>query len=221
MKRSAGRDKCTVLINYPDPSIFSRQYNNKNGTRDFIIYPGSLNWHQGLDIALKAFASIKDQTPDLDFHIYGRGPALEDLKELSAKLGLLDRVQFKGSTSIEQVAKIMACAKCGVVPKRADLFGNEAFSTKVLEFMALGVPVVLSETTVDKHYFNSSQVLFFKSGDEKSLAEKLLLLLTDEGLRKNLVHNSLEFIKENNWDRKKHIYFSIVDSLMKERDKNS
>ena len=114
----------------------------------------------------------------------------------------------------------MADARCGVVPKRADLFGNEAFSTKVLEFMALGVPVVLSETDIDKHYFNSSQVLFFNPGDEENLAEKLLLLLTDEKLRKNLIQNSLEFVKENNWDCKKYIYYSIVNSLMEERDKN-
>ncbi len=35
-------------------------------------------------------------------------------------------------------------ADLGVVPKRAEGFGNEAFSTKILEFMACGVPVLVS-----------------------------------------------------------------------------
>jgi glycosyltransferase involved in cell wall biosynthesis len=220
-ERSLGRDKCSILINYPDPSTFNRSFKSNNSERDFFIYPGSLNRHQGLDIAIKAFHSIKNCVPNTDFYIYGDGPALNSLTKLTAELEMQDRVKFRGTISIQKIAEIMACAKCGVVPKRADLFGNEAFSTKVLEFMALGVPVVLSETDIDKYYFNSSQVLFFRSGDEKSLEEKLLLLLTDEKLQKNLIYNSLEFIKENNWDRKKHIYFSIVNSLMEERNKNS
>jgi len=216
--RSAGRDKCSVLINYPDTSVFNRnrRQSDYNGDGDFIIYPGSLNWHQGLDIALEAFSSIKDAVPDIDFHIYGSGPALNGLQELAGKLGIQDRVKFKGSLPIKQIAEIMSRAKCGVVPKRADLFGNEAFSTKVLEFMALGVPIVLSATDIDRHYFNSSQVLFFEPGNPESLAKKMLTALTDEELRAKLISNSLEHVKTNNWDRKNKYYFSIIDALMSE-----
>jgi len=41
-------------------------------------------------------------------------------------------------------------ADLGIVPKRKDNFGNEAFSTKILEFMAMSVPVIVSDTMVDK-----------------------------------------------------------------------
>ena len=43
----------------------------------------------------------------------------------------------------------MAAASVGVVPKRSEGFGNEAFSTKTLEFMACGVPVIVSRTRID------------------------------------------------------------------------
>lgn len=215
--RSVAKDKSSVLINYPDPSIFYRRNSNSNGLRDYIIYPGSLNWHQGLDIAIKAFHMIKDQVPNIDFYICGGGPALPDLKELAAKLDVSDRILFKDSLPITEIAEVMSRAKCGIVPKRADFFGNEAFSTKVLEFMALGIPIVLSETDIDRYYFNNAQVLFFRSGDERDLAEKLLLLLTDRKLCERLIHNSLKLVSENNWEKKKHIYFSIINSLMKER----
>lgn len=215
-ERSVGRDKCTVLINYPDPSLFHRRYACPDGTRDFILYPGSLNHHQGLDIAIGAFSRILDRVPEVDFHIYGDGPALGELIELAAELGIAERVKFLGSKPIQQIAEIMACARCGVVPKRANLFGNEAFSTKVLEFMALGVPIVLSATAIDRHYFKDSQVLFFESGNEESLAEKLLLALTNEKIRREIVDTSLEFVGRNNWGCKKEIYFSVVESLMRE-----
>jgi glycosyltransferase involved in cell wall biosynthesis/peptidoglycan/xylan/chitin deacetylase (PgdA/CDA1 family) len=212
--RCIGRDKCSVLLNYPDPAIFRQKEIKNSGNREYIIYPGTLNWHQGLDLAIKAFSLIKDQVPQIDFHIYGEGPALEGLIKLTEELGLQDRVFIKGALPIRQIAEVMASAKCGVVPKRADLFGNEAFSTKVLEFMALGVPIVLSKTAIDTYYFNSSLVQFFQPGDEKSLAEKLLLVLTDEDLRQTMVNNSLLFVQDYSWAKRQPAYFALVNSLM-------
>jgi glycosyltransferase involved in cell wall biosynthesis len=215
--RSVPPEKCTVLLNYPDPIIFTRGTFRQNGGREFILYPGTLNWHQGLDLALRAFSQIKDAVPNIDFYIYGEGPALEDLKKLSSELGIQGRVAFKDLVTTSHIAEIMACAKCGVVPKRADLFGNEAFSTKILEFMTLGVPVIVSNTAIDRYYFNSSSVLFFESGNHQSLAEKLLLLLTDEGLRKIMSENSIKFVQQYNWADKQQAYFAIINSLIDKR----
>ena len=53
-----------------------------------MLYPGTLNWHQGVDIAIKAFGLIKDQIPGAEFHIYGEGSEKECLKKLVSELGL-------------------------------------------------------------------------------------------------------------------------------------
>ena len=53
-----------------------------------MLYPGTLNWHQGLDIAIRAFALIKDQAPEAEFHIYGDGPLKNKLSDLINELGL-------------------------------------------------------------------------------------------------------------------------------------
>jgi glycosyltransferase involved in cell wall biosynthesis len=72
------------------------------------------------------------------------------------------------------VAQVIANADLGVVPKRADSFGNEAYSTKIMEFMSQGVPVVISRTKVDSHYFEEGTVHFFPSGDSQAMAEAML-----------------------------------------------
>ena len=56
-----------------------------------MIYPGTLGWHQGLDIAIKAFAKIKDQAPQAEFHIYGRGTESDNLEKLIVSLNLTDQ----------------------------------------------------------------------------------------------------------------------------------
>jgi glycosyltransferase involved in cell wall biosynthesis len=215
LSRSAVKGKCTALLNFPDRSMFQRKGRTRaDGDGKFVIlYPGTLNWHQGLDIAVRSFAQIKDAAPNSEFHIYGQGPTQESLKELAKGLGLNGRVKFQGSCQIKEVAGIMENADLGVVPKRNDPFGDEAFSTKILEFMAMGVPVIVSETKIDRYYFNDSLVKFFKAGDDQSLAAAMLKVIQDAELRKSLVQNSSVFVENYDWQTNKVKYFEIVDQL--------
>ena len=108
---------------------------------------------------------------------------------------------------------MMENADLGVVPKRNDSFGNEAFSTKTLEFMALGVPLLISDTAVDRYYFNDRIVTFARSGDANDFGAKIVQLVRDPEARHRQVENANEFIKSNNWDVKKSEYLNLVESL--------
>lgn len=212
--RSVKEDKCTTIINYPDNSIFFRR-NSRYKTEKFLfIYPGTLNWHQGLDIAIKAFAVIKDEAPEAEFHIYGDGPVKNALIAMIRDLGLERRVFLKGIIPIDEIAEVMANADLGIIPKRNDFFGGEAFSTKTLEFMCSGVPIIVSKTKIDNYYFDESIVKFFRPEDEKDLADAMLLLIRSKKLREDLAERAFKFVEKNNWDVKKYIYLDLVDSLV-------
>jgi len=213
ISRSVDRDKCTVIMNYPDESIFYRRPRERKDNKFIMVYPGTLGWHQGLDIAIQAFALIKNQAPEAEFHIYGRGPEEKNLRRLIVELGLEGRIFVKDTLPIEQIANVMANADLGIVPKRNDPFGGEAFSTKILEFMSLGVPVIVSATKIDKFYFNNSVVKFFKPDDVSDLAQCILAMRNDLSLRNNLRGNAQKFVADFNWDNRKQEYFRLVDSL--------
>jgi glycosyltransferase involved in cell wall biosynthesis len=214
ISRSVDKQKCTTIMNYPDTNIFYKRPNKRDTNKFIIIYPGSLSWHQGLDIAIKAFAIIKDQTPEVEFHIYGEGNTRDSLIDLVSQLGLDGRVLFKESLPIDKIADVMSKSDIGVVPKRANGFGNDAFSTKILEFMSVGVPIIISRTRIDQFYFDESLVTFFESDNEKDLADKMLLLIKDKNLRETQIANSLKYIEENNWSVKKSLYINIVNSQL-------
>jgi len=212
--RSVNKGKCTTIMNYPDTNIFYKRSKERQNDEFTFIYPGSLSWHQGLDIAIKALAIIKDQAPEAKLHIYGEGDTKKSLIALVTQLGLGERVLFKESLPIDKIANVMGNADIGIVPKRANTFGNEAFSTKILEFMALGVPIIISRTRIDQFYFDDSLVTFFESDNEKDLSDKMLLLIKDKKLREIRIDNSLKYIEENNWNVKKSIYNKIVNSQL-------
>lgn len=215
LERSVPASKCTAMINFPDPAKFHPRCVDpaqRNG-RFVLLYPGTLNAHQGLEVAIRGLAKVKDRLPDAELHIYGEGPSYLSLVRLAEQEGVSDQVLFRPSVPLDEIAELMAQADLGVVPKRADSFGNEAFSTKILEFMASGVPVLISRTRIDEYYFDESLVRFFESGDADDLASQLIDLRDRQQQRERLRENGLRHIAVNNWDVRKHDYLALVESL--------
>jgi glycosyltransferase involved in cell wall biosynthesis len=216
--RSTTRNKCSAFINYPDLSVFNPRLRTRIGDHRFIMmYPGTLNWHQGLDIAVKALAIAKESVPGIEFHIYGEGNAEPEIRRLVEGLRLGDTVFIKPPVPLREIASVMANADLGIVPKRNDSFGGEAFSTKTLEFMALGVPIIVADTRIDKLYFNESLVRFFTAGSENDLARTIVDAYNEPERSGRLASRALEYAKQNSWSRKKHDYLAIVDGLMNGR----
>ncbi len=214
--RSAPAQKCSVLVNQVDPKVFYLRPRTRTDGRLIVIFPGGLQWHQGLDIAIRAFVRVAVELPQAEFHIYGEGNMKEEWIALTQKLNLTDKVRFFGALPVTRIAEAMANADVGVVPKRADSFGNEAYSTKITEFMALGIPVVVSSTKIDRHYFNDSIVRFFESGNQDALAEALVAILRDGEKRRSMTALATEHIRVNNWEIGKLDYYKLVDELCHE-----
>src|SRR5439155_11174098 len=111
------RDKrCSVFINHVDPDVFARHQRTRTDDKFIILFPGSLQWHQGLDIAIRAFAKVKTKVPNAEFHIYsGAGGHLrEELIELAESLALQESVIFHQGVPLDQMAQLIANADLGV-----------------------------------------------------------------------------------------------------------
>ena len=212
--RNRLKSACSVFINNVDSQIFRPRPSTRNDGKVVAIFPGGLQWHQGLDIAIRAFPKVRAQLPNAEFHIYGDGNMKDSLIQLAKELGLSDAVRFFNPLPVRQIAEVMANADLGVVPKRADSFGDQAYSTKIMEFMSLGVPMVVSSTRIDRFYFDDSVVRFFESGNVDALADAMVEVISDHDLRRRLVANGFEYVARNNWDSRRAAYLDLVDSLI-------
>jgi len=217
-ERCRAEAKCTTVQNYPDPRVFRAQDSHTPNGSFTIVYPGSLNQHQGLDIAVKAFARIADKMPNAEFKIYGGGPDKPKLIEMARSLGLEKRILFHDYLPFSEIVNVMSGADLAVVPKRAThQFGNEAASTKILEFMTLGVPVVVTRTRIDSLYFDEKLVRFFESDNDVQLADEIFFLYSNPSVRKELAANGLAHAKQNSWPSRQQDYLRLVDSLVQPR----
>jgi glycosyltransferase involved in cell wall biosynthesis len=128
---------------------------------------------------VRASALVARQFPDLSVEVAGGGACFDDLKRLTAELGVGDRVKFLGE--VRDVPALLARARMFVLPSR-----SEGIPLTVLEAMARGLPVVatrvggLSEVVVE-----GETGLLVPSADPAALAAAMLRLWreTDTGRR--------------------------------------
>lgn len=208
---------CVGLLNYPPTIFFNPSLQKKDKESFRIIYPGTISYQHGVDIAIKAMGILKEECRDakLDIYIRSSNPVYyQEITKLIANLNLNGRISFHNSVPMEEMARILASASIGVVTKRGGIFGSEAFSTKILEFMAVGVPVIVSKTKIDEYYFDSSMVMFFEPENHIDLARCILELFRDPEKRDTLVRKGREFIEKNNWEIKSQMYLDVVNKLV-------
>jgi glycosyltransferase involved in cell wall biosynthesis/peptidoglycan/xylan/chitin deacetylase (PgdA/CDA1 family) len=220
IERSLSADKCSVLVNRIDPGVFYRRERTRADGKVVLLFPGSFQPHQGLCVAIKALARLKEKLPNCELHLCGGGGGRDSqrtLERLASELGLNGRVRFEREVPLDRIPQMMADADIGVVPKLADSFGNEAYSTRIMEFMSQGIPVVASRTAVDTYYFSDETVCFFKSGDDQAMADAVLKVIGDPGLRESLSLNGLDYAARNSWTLRKTEYLDLIDSLCVEK----
>jgi glycosyltransferase involved in cell wall biosynthesis len=213
VERCVPSEKCLVVLNYIDTDTFARRARRRNDGRFIIVYPGGLQWHQGLDVAVRALGRVRLALPNTELHIYGEGSEKNRIQSLVEELGLEGSISLHSVVPHREVAQVIADADLGIVPKRADSFGNEAYSTKILEFMSQGVPVLASRTRIDSYYFQEPAVRFFESGNDADMAEKMIEIAIDERLRQSMVQRADRYLVENGWSRRKQEYLNLVGTM--------
>src|SRR5580693_1601275 len=107
LSRSVPKEKCSVFLNHVDPALFYRRERTRTDDKIIVIFPGSFQWHQGLDIAIEAFALVQTRVANCEFHIYGGGDEKTELMEVTEKLGLNGKVKIFNSATLETIADLI------------------------------------------------------------------------------------------------------------------
>ncbi len=161
-----------------------------------ILYLGRLDRRKGLIELLKAMPLIRDELKEALLIVVGKGRLEDDCKKLVAELGLSEMVVFKGYARSEEIPRYYA--SCDVYCSPA--LGGESFGIVLLEAMALAKPVVASRIPgYDRVIIDDYNGLFFDPHKPEDIAQKIIKVLKNEDLRKRLINNGKEFVKDYSW----------------------
>jgi len=218
--RGIPRDKTRVLLNLPDERIFApreRLERKPPGAPFVMAYHGTLARRLGLDIALRAVAKISDRIPNVELRIIGGGEERARLVKLRDELGLQERVTFsEGRVPVEKIPERLRDVDVGIVPTRLSSGTDIMLPTKLLEYVAIGIPCIVPPTGTIRRYFDDKMVRFFEAENVDALAEAMIELYENPERRENLAEEATRrFGSIYRWSRHREVYVELVEQLLR------
>ena len=103
----------------------------------------------------------------------GDGNKLAEVLELATELGVRDSIELVARVPIDKVADEMRKADMGISCHRSGIFGDLYFSTKIVEYLTQGLPVLSPRTYTIHRYLPEDCLFYFEPGNEVSLADTI------------------------------------------------
>lgn len=140
-------DRVAVVRSAPDLDRFTPQPPDpglRGGKTHLLAYLGVMGPQDGVDHALRAVQLLRDEAGRDDFRciFMGAGDTFDELRALSAELGITDIVEFPGRVPDEFVARCLSTADVCLSPDPRNPLNDVSTMNKVVEYMAMGRPIV-------------------------------------------------------------------------------
>lgn len=194
----------------PDPSL-------RRGRRHLIAYLGVMGPQDGVDHALRALAALRRQRSDWHAVFMGDGDVLAAMVRLAGQLGVAGHVEFTGMVGDDEIARVLSTADVCIAPDPKNAFNDRSTMNKVVEYMAMGRPVVAYDLT-EARVTAEGAALFARADDTAQFAGHIATLLEDEALRTRLgAAGRLRVETELDWRRSEQTLLAAYDRALRGR----
>ncbi len=208
VQRGIDGRKVTISMNVPDPRRFtasSRKPDKAHLNGRFrVAYFGTMSKRLGIDLALRAVASLKHAIPGLELYLMGDGDDLDEFMALSGQAGIQDVTHFSGKMlPFEELLRELEMVDLVIVPNRRNAATELMLPVKLLECVGLGIPAVAPRLRAIQHYFSEDMVFYFEPGDVGSLANSILFAYQNEAERTRRARRARVFLDRYGWETHK------------------
>jgi len=201
--------KIAIIPNGVDLSLFNSSL-QKNPKK--VVFAGAMYHHRGLDVLLDAIPKIVRKIPDAKFILLGSGSELEKLKDIVLTKKLENSVEFKGWIKREKIPENISDAAIGIGPLRLTDVTSRALPIKVLEYMAVSLPIIAQKGTLPNDVLVNEKNGYFIDGAE-DLAGKISSLLNESEKINQMGSQSRLMVEKFSWD-------NIIKNILKIVEKN-
>lgn len=213
-------DKIVIVHNFPDQRFFPLSETPVSWPRSrdslVVLYCGTITEHYDLGLAVKAMARLAGEIP-VTLRIVGEGNRLAGVLDLASALGVRGSIDPVGLVSLDRVRDEMRKADLGISCHRAGIFGDLYFSTKIVEYLTQGLPVVSPETYTVAKYLSGDSIFYFEPGNDAALAETLRFMWRNPGEVLRRLTRARQLVPRLSWQAEKEEFQSFYADLMADR----
>ncbi len=159
----------------------------KRGCKYLVGYVGVMGAQEGIDYLLQAVRHIVKYMgrSDVHFGLVGSGTSFNEMKQMAADLGIADFVTFTGRVPDQELLEMLNTADVCVNPDVANEMNDKSTMNKIMEYMAMGKPIVQFDLTEGRVSAQDAS-LYAKKNDPIDMAHKIVELLDDPERRKRM-----------------------------------
>ena len=203
-----------LKIQPPKPEI-------KRERKYMVGYLGVIGQQEGIEYLLKAAKYLRDEMgrDDIFWGIVGGGPHLAQLRKQCSEMGLDDIVEFTGRVSDEKLLDYLNTADVCVNSDEYNEMNDKSTMNKILEYMALGKPIVQFDLTEGRHSAEGAS-LYARPNDAADLARKVAELLDDPEKRAEMSAIGRDrIVNKLSWEYTSKALLAAYDKYFTEREK--
>jgi glycosyltransferase involved in cell wall biosynthesis len=216
--RGVPPDKISVVMNGADTQLFDparhprRTFMEDGELR--LLHHSNLQGIYGLDVAVEAVARIDPAALPLRLDVYGDGPFRPQIEAAIARSGTADRVHLNGRVPIDDLPALIAGADIGLVPSLPEPYLQYSLSTKLLEYAAMGLPIIATDLATFRAHFTDDAIRFVAGGDPTALADAIRALAADPAAAARLGAEAQRQAAGYAWPSQVGHYLEVVDRLI-------
>jgi len=153
----------TNLFSERNPTLDRQRMRKLLGVDDkfLLMYHGALEEDRGVKELLEAIRVLHEERDDVALLFLGKGRAKQGLASYAEDHGLDRTVIFRDSVAFEAVPKFISASDAGIVPIPNLPHYRYQVPTKLLEYLAMGKPVIATDIIGHRWVANDSKVVFF------------------------------------------------------------
>lgn len=172
----------------------------------------------GPDVLLRALAEVKQEIPDIQLSVAGKGDQTEQLQQLTQTLGLENNVRFTGFIDNQWIYHFLSEHHIMVMPSR-----HESFGVAALEASACGRPVIASNVGgIPEIVLNNLTGLVVPPDDVPALASAIIKLAGDASLQQAMGDAGQRLVLANyTWEKSLDLMAALYERVIDERKKHS
>lgn len=178
-RRSVPAERTRVVMNTLDETLLPEP--TPPAREPFrIVYHGTVTPHYGVALLVAALPELSKKIANARLEIYGEGDAVPELRAAAEATGVADKLELSGvALPHDEVLRRVAGASVGAITNLPTPLNRFALSTKLFEYVVLGIPVVVAGLPTLEAHFDEHEVAFFRAGDAESLTEAIVRVAND------------------------------------------
>lgn len=163
------------------------------------IFSGLVVHRSNFKLFLDSVEYIMKKIPQAEFYITRKGENVKNVEKVIKKKGL--PIKFYWFDQFKDYLSFVSKSSVGIITSSNDLPRKFGPASKMLDFLSVGVPVVGNDIGSWSSIIHEENIGFLSSNDSKDLGNKIIKLLENQELSKELGMNGINLIKDKlNWD---------------------